>query len=192
MGRAGMMVSVPHPFARILAYAAAIALVVPLSAFAHLFAQPAFLAVGGKQRLVLTVHNDRDETMTAFRLTVPAGFRILGTGGDGSWNEAVEGATATWTGGSLAPNTPTTFEVDVEAAAVEPGTVELQGDQLYAGDESARWPVSLTVVPPGGDADSGGGLVDGTAIVVLAALGALVVGTFGFVIWQRRGTLQEK
>jgi hypothetical protein len=184
MSQNGMMGCVRRSLI-VLASIVAIALAAPLSSSAHLWAEPAFLAVGSKQRVVLTVHNDRDEVMTGFTLTVPDGFRILGTGGADTWNEIVEGATATWAGGSLAPNTPTTFEVDLEAATVEPGTVELQGDQLYAGDESVRWPVALTVVPPGGspgDDDAGGG----AAIVVLSVLGALVVAMFGLVFWQRR------
>jgi hypothetical protein len=176
------------------AVALAAALVLPAIASGHLFAEPSFLAAGGKQRIVLTVHNDRDETMTGFTLTVPEGLRILGTGGGGTWNEEVAGATARWTGGELAPDTPTTFEVDLEATTVEPGTVELQGDQLYPGGESVRWPVSLTVVPPGGSPPGDDGSFSGAAIAVLAVLGALVVSSFAFVVWQRRRdrTLQER
>jgi hypothetical protein len=174
-------------------FAVALALVASSSAGAHLTAEPAFLSVGSKQRLVLTVHNDRDAEMTGFRLTVPAGFRILGTGGGETWNEVVEEATASWTGGSLGPFEPTTFEVDVEAAGVEPGPVVLRGDQLYADGETVSWPVALTVVPPGGSAGDDDAAVGGTAVVILSVLGALVVGTFLLVFWQRRrGSLQEK
>lgn len=154
-------------------------------ATAHLTPEPAFLAAGGKQRIVLTVHNDRDATMTGFRLTVPAGFRILGTGGDGSWNESVDGAAASWTGGTLDAFEPTTFEVDLEAADVEPGGVVLRGDQLYADGNPLSWPVALTVVPPGESPTRGEGL-GSTAIVILAVLGALVVTSFALVFWQRR------
>jgi hypothetical protein len=172
---------------------AGIALLAPLSASAHLSVEPAFVAVGSKQRIVLTVHNDRDATMTGFRLTVPEGFRIHGTGGDRSWNEVVEEAAASWTGGSLAAFQPTTFEVDLEAAGVAPGPVVLRGDQLYAGEDSVSWPVSLTVVPPTASA-GGDDTVGTTAIVVLAILGTLVVGTFALVFWQRRrdSRLQER
>src|SRR5919106_4387317 len=107
----------PTRFVALVSLVAWFTALAPVTASAHLSAEPAFLAVGSKQRIVLTVHNDRDATMTGFRLTVPKGFRIHGTGGDESWNEAVggAGATATWTGGSLAAFRPTTFEVDVEA-----------------------------------------------------------------------------
>jgi len=159
---------------------------------AHLSPEPAFLAAGGKQRIVLTVHNDRDAEMTGFRLTVPAGFRILGTGGDGSWNESVDGAAASWTEGSLEAFRPATFEVDLEAAGVEPGPVVLRGDQLYADHGTVSWPVALTIVPAGGSPPGEDGL-GAAAIAVLAVLGALVIASFALVFWQRRGSrLQER
>jgi hypothetical protein len=181
------------PGAVAIGFALLSALLLAGAATAHLTPEPAFLAAGGKQRIVLTVHNDRDATMTGFRLTVPAGFRILGTGGDGSWNESVDGAAASWTGGRLDAFEPTTFEVDLEAAAVEPGGVVLRGDQLYADGNPLSWPVALTVVPPG-ESPTGGEGLGSTAIVILAVLGALVVASFTLVFWQRRrdARLQEK
>ncbi|MGH3110115.1 MAG: hypothetical protein ACRDQT_04255 [Gaiellaceae bacterium] len=163
----------------------ALALAVPFPAAGHLTTEPAFLAARSVQRLVLTVHNDREATMTGFRLTVPDGLRILSAGGDEGWSEAVEAVSATWTGGSLAPLEPVVFEVRVEAGAVEPGPAELLGDQLYADGETITWPVALTVVPPG-DTPNGDSAVGGTAIAILAVLGTLVIATFGLVVWQRR------
>jgi hypothetical protein len=190
-----MMGGVCRPVVALAALVAWFTALAPVSASAHLSVEPAFLAVGSEQRIVLTVHNDRDATMTGFRLTVPKGFRIHGTGGDESWNEAVggAGATASWTGGSLAAFRPTTFEVDVEAAGVAPGLVVLRGDQLYGDGDSVSWPVSLTVVPPGGSS-AGGGAVGGTAIAILTVLGVLVVGTFALVFWRRSrdSRLQER
>jgi LPXTG-motif cell wall-anchored protein len=162
-------------------------------AAAHLTAEPAFLAVGSTQRIALTVHNDRDATMTGFRLTVPEGFRIRAAGGDESWTNIVEGATSSWTGGSLAAFRPTTLEVDLEAAGVAPGPVVLRGDQLYADEGTVSWPVTLTVVPAG-SGTGGDDAVGGTAIVILVGLGLLVVGTFALVFWRRRrdARLQER
>jgi uncharacterized protein YcnI len=164
---------------------AVVALVAPAPASAHLTPEPSFVAAGSEQQLVLTVHNDRDATMTGFRLTVPEGFRILAAGGEEGWSEAVAGARATWTGGALEPLEPVVFEVDVAVAALEPGTVELRGDQLYADGESVTWPVPLTVVPAG-ETTTVGFAITRTGIAILAVLGALVVGTFGLVFWQRR------
>jgi uncharacterized protein YcnI len=187
-----MMVGMRRRTALIASLVAALAVAAPFPASAHLAPEPTFLAVGGKQRIALTVHNDRDEEMTGFRLSVPAGLRVLGTGGASGWNETVEGDTASWTGGSLDPDTPVTFEFDLEAAAVAPGTVELEGDQLYADDESVRWPLTLTVIPPGASAPEEDTGLGATAVVVLAVLGALVVALFALVFRQRRRTLQEK
>jgi hypothetical protein len=158
------------------------------SAAAHLAVDPSFLAVAGKQRFVLTVHNDRDQPMTGFRLTVPDGVRIIGTGGGSGWNETVEGGAAIFGGSTLAPDTPVDFEVDLEAVSVEPGPVELEGDQLYAADdESVTWPVSLTIVPEGASAPADdSGAFSETSIAILGALGVLVVASFAAVFWQRR------
>ena len=167
---------------------AAGALLLPGTALAHLFVEPASIEEGGKQRFVLTVHNDRDEPMTGFTLRAPAGVLILGTGGGSGWDEVVEdtGESATSSGSTLAPNTPVMLEVDIEAATVEPGPAELQGDQLYGDGQSVRWPVTLTVLPAGGAVD--GGVVDGTAIVIVAILGLVLVGTILLVLRQRRET----
>ena len=168
-----------------LASLVAFALALPIAAAAHLTTEPSFIASGSREQLVLTVHNDREETMTGFQLTVPVGFRILGADGEEGWSEAVDGRIVTWSGGALAPLEPVVLEVDVEAGGVEPGVVELRGDQLYADGESITWPVSLTVVPPGGETESSLGA---QAIATLSILGALVIATFGLVLWQRRRT----
>jgi hypothetical protein len=162
-----------------------IALALPFAAAAHLTADPAFLFAGGTQRLAVTVHNDRDAPMTGFRLVAPAELRILGTGGAPGWNEVLDGSTATWSGASVAPNEPVTFEVDLDAVSAEPGTVELQGDQLYA-DGSVPWPLTLTIVPPGGEVPSEDDGLGTAAVVVLVVLGALVLALAAFVVWQRR------
>jgi hypothetical protein len=175
-------------------FAIAATLLLAHPAAAHLSAEPSFLPIGGKQRIALTVHNDRDEKMTGFRLTAPEGIRIIGTGGGSGWNEFVEGASARWSGGSLAPDTPAVFEVDVEAVTTEPGTLDLAGDQLYPGGESVTWEVSLTVVPPGAapPTDEEGGLA--TVIVALAVVGALalVVAAFLYRRGHRGEPLQER
>jgi hypothetical protein len=166
-------------------FAIAATLLLAHPAAAHLSAEPSFLPVGGKQRIALTVHNDRDETMTGFRMTAPEGIRILGTGGGSGWNELVEGASARWSGGSLAPDTPAVFEVDVEAVTTEPGTFDLEGDQLYPGGESVTWEVSLTVVPPGAGppANEDG---SGAVVAAVAAVAGLALAAIAFQLWRRR------
>jgi hypothetical protein len=176
------------------ALAAGITLLTVSSAAAHLSADPTFLAQGAVQRLELTVHNDRDAPMTGFRLTVPDGFTIRGTGGEQSWDDVVAGSSATWSGGSLEPFEPVTFEVDLEPTAVEPGAVSVQGAQLYEDGETVSWPLALTVLPFGttvGETETDS--VSSSAIAILTILGVLVVATFAIVLWQRRRRpLQEE
>jgi hypothetical protein len=138
----------------------------------------------------LVVHNDRDAPMTGFRLTVPAGFTILGAGGDERWTGVVEGSSATWSGASLEPFEPVTFEVELEAGGVQPGAVSIQGDQLYGDGETVSWPVPLTVLPFGtstGETETDS--VGAAAVAILSILGVLVVGTFALVLYQRRRTV---
>ncbi|MGH3134418.1 MAG: hypothetical protein ACRDNY_11895 [Gaiellaceae bacterium] len=167
------------------------ALLMPVSAAAHLSATPSFLPAGGTETLRLTVHNDRAVAMTGFALRVPDGFRILGVGGDEGWEGVIEGATATWAGGRLPPLSPATFEVELEAPGT-PGAVELRADQLYPDDESVRWPVALTVVP-GGVAAAESASLERADLVVLGLIGLLVVGTVAFGLRRsRRSSLQER
>jgi hypothetical protein len=179
---------------RLVTIAGAVALAAPVAGSAHLSADPAFLSVGAAQRLELTVHNDRDAPMTGFRLTAPAGFTIRDPGGEEGWDAVVAASSATWSGGSLEPFEPVTFELDLEAAGIEPGAATLQGDQLYEDGETVSWPVALTVLPFGttvGETETDP--LGGTAIAILSILGVLVLATFGLVLYQRRRRpLQEE
>ncbi len=118
------------------------------SAFAHIGVTPGLLVVGDTQTLILTVHNDLDRPMTGLTVSAPSGVRIgLGDVAD-EWEAIVENETATWTGGPLAANTGTTFEVEL---AVDPSTpvgpVQLDAEQLYPNGGSLPWPIPLTVIP---------------------------------------------
>ena len=118
------------------------------SAFAHIGVTPGLVVTGDTQTLSLSVHNDLDRPMTGLAVTAPDGTRIGLADSDGRWQGVVEGRTATWTGGPLAPNTGTTFGIDVTVeAATAPGPIELQAAQLYRGGGSLPWPISVTVVP---------------------------------------------
>lgn len=136
--------------------------------------------------LVLTVHNDRSETMTGFELTVPADARIESISTTAGWSGEVDDRVARWTGGELEAGTPVDFEVALGAPAAE-GPVELVGDQLYPGGDSVEWPFTLTVVP--GDGEDVFGT---TSLVSLTVVGLLVLATVAFVLVRRRGSLQEK
>jgi hypothetical protein len=155
------------------------------SADAHVDAIPAFLPASGTESLSLTVHNDIEETMTSFAVTVPPGFGVGEVGDVEGWSAAIDGRTATWAGGSLAFETAETFTLTLEAPA-EPGAVTLDAEQRYPGDRSLRWPVDLTVVPADETSSSGW-------VWVVVAVGAGVLALAGVaILWRRRSSLQVR
>lgn len=166
------------------------ALAAAVPAAAHIGVTPGLVRAGGSETLKLSVHNDLDRPMTGLSVAMPNGIRIVGTGGD--WEAVVENETATWSGGSLAPNTGGAFEIEL---AVDPSTpvgpVQLDAAQLYPNGGSLPWPIPLTVIPDAAAETSS----NTTTIVALALLGFLVVGSIGalaFVKRRRAGTLQER
>ena len=86
--------------------------------------------------------------MTGLSVSAPSGVRIgLGDVAD-EWEAIVENETATWTGGPLAANTGTTFEVELAVDDATPaGPVQLQAEQRYPGGGSLPWPIPVTVIP---------------------------------------------
>jgi len=155
---------------------------------AHIGVTPGLLGVGVTQTLTLSVHNDLDRPMTGLAVTAPSGIRIgLADVGD-KWQAVVENGTATWTGGPLAANTGTTFEVDLAVDAATPvGPVQLQAEQRYPGGGSLPWQIPVTVIPS--DEESSQRLT--WAIVGAAAL--LATAGIALLALRRRGrTLQEQ
>lgn len=160
----------------------ALALVLPPLAGAHLSVTPAFLTAGAAQELAVTVHNDRDETMTGFALSVPADVRIVSISTTPGWSGGVEGSTATWTGGAVAADSPVTFELSLEAPPAA-GTAELRGDQLYPDGEVVEWPLELTVVPES-EADEE---FSWASLWFVGLAGLCALATIGYLLlWRRR------
>lgn len=107
--------------------------------------------------------------MTSFAVTVPTGFEIRHAHGGEGWSATIDGSTATWTGGSIAARSTTTFGVVLKADR-SPGAVTLQAEEGYGGGEVVRWPVALTVVPGAASPSQNVALA-----VVVALLGMLMV-----------------
>ncbi len=154
---------------------------------AHIGVTPGLLVVGDTQTLSLSVHNDLDRPMTGLAVTTPNDLQIRGTGTERDWQGVVEGGTATWTGGPLAPNTGKTFALDVEVGAeTQAGPVVLQAQQLYSGGGSLPWQISVTVIPSEEESQ-----LLSWAIAGVAAL--LATGGIALVALRRRGrSLQER
>lgn len=166
----------------------AVVLVAAPSAFAHVVATPAFLPSESSRSIDLTGPNERDEPMTGFRLTAPPGLVIEHAHEVDGWSETFDDSTATWTGGSLAPDVEEIFGVTL-AADTEPGILELTAEQLYADGGVVPWPVAITVTPA--EESPSQNLALAGAIGLIGVLLAVVV---ALLAWRRRQsrTLQEK
>ncbi len=119
--------------------------------------------------------------MTGLAVTVPHGFEIVRARPTKGWIAAVEGSTATWSGGPLAHLQIATFLLDVDVTA-DPGPATIDSRQLYPGGESVMWPATLTVVP-GRASESGGRLVPA---LIVGLVGLAVASALGLLVWHRR------
>ena len=161
------------------------ALVLAGPAAGHVTATPPFLAAGSTGTLRLTVPNELDEPMTGFAVTVSADFGIAHAHPATGWEASVRGSTATWSGGSVEPDTESTFALELEAPA-EPGPSQFEAVQRYA-DGNITWDVGLTVTPESEPSSQNLGWALLTAVIGLTVIVALGVG-----LVRRTRTLQEK
>ena len=165
-----------------------IGLVAADPASAHVVATPGFLPSGSSESITFSGPNERDDPMTGFTLSVPAGLEIEHAHEVTGWDESVADSTATWNGGPLATDTELGFGMTLKAD-VEPGVVELQAQQLYADGSVVSWPVALTITPEGERSSQNLALAG-----VVALLGVLTVVAIAMLAWRRRtnSALQEK
>jgi uncharacterized protein YcnI len=173
---------------RVIAPTATALLALAAPAGAHVITVPTSVTAGQRETVTLLVTNDhRQDAMTSVSVTVPAGLAIIRTvPPGGGWQGAVDGSTATWTGGSLPPGEVTSFSLVLDAGN-EPGDVTMEIVHLYADGGQVPMPVVLTILP--GRASSGS---LGIALVVVA-IGLLLIVTLGAVVWLRRSRpLQER
>ena len=116
-------------------------------AAAHVVASPTFLPSKSSESISFEAPNERDDPMTSFTLTAPAGIEIEHAHPADGWDGSASDGVATWTGGSLPANQTGTFGVTLRADS-EPGPVTLQARQGYDSGAVVEWPVDLTVTPP--------------------------------------------
>jgi uncharacterized protein YcnI len=155
------------------------ALIFAGTAGAHVVATPTFLPSGSSESITFSAPNERDDPMTAFALTVPTGLEIEHAHVVTSWDESVDGSTATWSGGSLAPKEEVDFGMTLKAD-VEPGLVELQAEQRYADGGVVSWPVALTITPAAESPSQNLALAG-----VVALIGVLAVVAIAMLAWRR-------
>ena len=158
----------------------ALALVLAGPAAAHVVATPTFLPSGSSRPVTFSGPNERDDPMISFVLTVPDGLVIQHAHEIEGWDESVDGSTATWLGGPLAPRQEVAFGITLEAD-VEPGVVDVQADQRYRDGSVVRWPVALTITPAEESPSENLALAG-----IVGLIGVLVVAAVGMVAWRRR------
>ena len=171
-----------------LAISACSALVLAGSASAHIVPTPGFLPSESSRSIELAGPNERDEPMTGFRITAPAGLVVEHAHDAEGWTASSDGSAAEWTGGSLDANVEQVFGITLRADA-EPGVLELTAEQLYADGSVASWPVGITVTPAE-ESPSQNLVIAG----VVALIGVLAVVAIALLAWRLRSrdTLQEK
>lgn len=148
------------------------ALLLASPATAHVTASPGFLPSGSSESVSFAGPNEREEPMNGFVLIAPDGLAIEHAHAAHGWSESLDGSTATWTGGSLAPDVEATFGMTVKAQA-EPGVLELRAEQRYAGGAVVAWPIPITIVPA---AESNSqGVVLATVIALIGVLLAVAI-----------------
>jgi uncharacterized protein YcnI len=165
-----------------LAISVSSALILAGTAAAHVVATPAYLPSGSSASITFAGPNERDAPMIAFSVTVPAGLVIVHAHEIERWDEGVDGSTATWLGGPLAPNEEIGFGMTLEADA-EPSVVEAQIQQRYADGGVVSWPVAITITPAA-DTPSQNLALAG----VVALIGVLLVVAVAMLAWRRRST----
>ena len=165
---------------------AALALALPGRASAHVVAMPAYIPSKGSESLILEVPNERTDPMTSFVVRVPSGLEIEHVHPAPGWVEAVDGSTARWSGGSLAAREQVDFRLTLRANA-EPGTVDLDAEQLYDDGGVVAWPVTITVTPAAQSPSQNIALAG-----VVGLIGVLVVAAVVMVSRRRSRPLQEK
>jgi uncharacterized protein YcnI len=169
----------PRPLALVAAF---VCLSVPQAAAAHVVAMPAFLPSGSSESITFSGPNEREDPMTAFAFTVPDGVEIVHAHEVGGWEESISGSTATWTGGSLAPDEQADFGATLEAVA-QPGVVELRAEQRYDDGRAVSWTVPLTILPAEDTPSQNVALA-----AVVGLLGLLVVAAIAMLAWRRRAS----
>jgi uncharacterized protein YcnI len=142
-----MMAGMPgRALAVLAALGGLVTLGMPSAVLAHVTATPSFLPGESTASISFSGPNERDVPMTAFSLSVPRGLVIRHAHEVEGWSETTDGATATWSGGSAAPEAEVAFGLTI-AAEAEPTVVEVIAVQRYVDAAVVRWTVPITVTP---------------------------------------------
>ncbi len=132
--------------------AAAGALVLPFSAFAHVTVAPARVEAG-ERTLVFTVPNEFGGASGRSRIEevvieAPAGVLLGNAEAKAGWTTVVHGRKATWRGGAIRYRRYATFGVDVEVPNVDSDLVFQARERFGIPRHVERYPVSISLGSP--------------------------------------------
>lgn len=168
---------------------AAIVLIVPAAAAAHVIVSPPYVEDGVESEIAFTVLNERPPHATIeVRTTAPPGISIVSATAPTGWKATVDGSTVTWSGGRLENRESASFPVRI-LARVRAGTYAFTSVQAYDDAATARWKANVSVLPAAGakapDQHPWG--------VVAAAIAGIVViaGSLIGLRYRRRRPLQD-
>ena len=170
--------------------AAAIALVVPAVATAHVTVSPPFVEDGVETEIAFTTPNERPPHATiTVRVTAPPGISVVSATAPAGWQATVDGSTVTWSGGHLGGRETASFPLRV-LARVRAGTYSFTSVQTYDDDATVRWKAALSVLPAAGAAAP----KQHPWSAIGAALGgiAVIAGSLIGLRFLRRRPLQEQ
>ena len=135
---------------RKLVVAAAVALLVPAAAYAHVTIQPPFVEDGVETEISFQTPNERPPNETiSLSVKAPPGISIDSASSPPGWTADVKGSSVTWTGGRLVDRTTTSFPVHV-TAKVRAGTYSFAATQKYSDNAEVKWDTALSVLPASG------------------------------------------
>jgi len=169
---------------------AAIVLVVPAIAAAHVTVSPPFVEDGVETEIAFTTPNERPPHATiTVRVTAPPGISVVSATAPAGWQATVDGSTVTWSGGRLGGRETASFPMRV-LARVRAGTYSFTSVQTYDDDATVRWKAALSVLPAAGAAAP----KQHPWSAIGAALGgiAVIAGSLIGLRFLRRRPLQEK
>ncbi len=131
---------------------AAIALIVPAAAAAHVIVSPPFVEDGVESKIAFTMPNERPPHATiAIRTTAPHGITVVSAAAPAGWKATVDGSTVTWSGGRHENRESASFPVRI-LARVRAGTYAFTSVQTYDDNATVRWKADFSVLPAAGAA----------------------------------------
>ncbi len=130
--------------------AAALTLLLPAAANAHVTIEPPFVEDGARTEIVFETPNERPpHATTRLSVTAPNGIAVASATAPAGWLVTVEGSRVTWSGGRIQGREAVTFPMRI-VAHVPAGTYRFGAVQTYDDGATVDWEADLAVLPATG------------------------------------------